>query len=295
MKPRMNSCVLFASAMLPILCGLSMPAEAQRGAPAADSAKKAPPPPRLPNGRVDFTGVWYVGAQQLDARASRRGLKFDPGTQEAPSFQPWVFEKRKLMGKTGEISLSVECHPLGAVRMFETGGYPLQLISSADGKKVVLLTEMQTTYRIIHTDRSSVRKDGGPFYNGNAVGHWEGDTLVADVTDLDWHVWLPGARAWFPSDVMRLTERLQRPDLNTFIYQVTIEDPKVLTKPWTSAPMKWVLGNDDHFFEYYCSNNQQYSEQDAGEPILTPSGEDERFFDQEEYERLTNQAPKASR
>ena len=57
-------------------------------------------------------------------------------------------------------------------------------------------------------------------------------------------------------------ERISRPSMNYLVYQVTIEDPKVLSKPWTSAPRVWTLGHED-LLEYYCTNNQDVDQYKA--------------------------------
>ena len=82
----------------------------------------------------------------------------------------------------------------------------------------------------------------------------------------------PTQGGWFPSDQEHIIERFTRPSKNYLIYQVAIEDPKVLTKSWTSVPRKWSL-NHGKLDEYYCTNNQevqQYQflkqEEDAKKP-----------------------------
>ncbi|HSZ21224.1 MAG TPA: hypothetical protein VK770_15625, partial [Candidatus Acidoferrum sp.] len=57
-------------------------------------------------------------------------------------------------------------------------------------------------------------------------------------------------------------ERITRPSMNYLVYQVTIEDPKVLSKPWTSAPRVWTLGHED-LLEYFCTNNQDVDQYKA--------------------------------
>jgi hypothetical protein len=72
--------------------------------------------------------------------------------------------------------------------------------------------------------------------------------------------WLPLILySWFHSDQEHVIERLGRPSMNYLVYQVTIEDPKVLTKSWTSAPRRWTLGHED-LQEYFCTNNEELGE-----------------------------------
>src|SRR4029077_10745660 len=94
-----------------------------------------------------------------------------------------------------------------------------------------------------------------PTFNGEGIAHWEGDTLVVDTIAIDDRTWNDYV-GWFHSDQEHVVERVTRPSMNYLVYQVTIEDPKVLTKPWTSAPRMWTLGHEK-LQEYYCTNNQE--------------------------------------
>jgi hypothetical protein len=64
---------------------------------------------------------------------------------------------------------------------------------------------------------------------------------------------------WFHSDELHVIERYSRPSMNYLIVQITVDDPKVLTKPWTSAPRRWTLAND-RINEFYCTNNHELEE-----------------------------------
>ena len=79
--------------------------------------------------------------------------------------------------------------------------------------------------------------------------------------------------AWFHSDQEHIVERFTRPSKNYLTYQVTIEDPTVLEKPWTSAPRTWSLSQDpnDTWEEYFCTHNEEPEEyKKLGSPKLGP-------------------------
>ena len=78
----------------------------------------------------------------------------------------------------------------------------------------------------------SIATDANPSYYGDAVGHWDGDTLVVETTNFVEDTWF-GEEGYFHSDAMRVIERLWRVGEN-LAYQVTVDDPKVLTQPWTN-------------------------------------------------------------
>src|SRR6202023_2625856 len=90
------------------------------------------------------------------------------------------------------------------------------------------------------------------------VGRWEGDTLVVDGISFDERTFIQ-PNGWFHSDQLHVVERYTRPSINYLIVQITVEDPKVLTKPWTSAPRRWTLGHED-LQEYFCTNNEETQE-----------------------------------
>src|SRR6266516_4530552 len=97
-------------------------------------------------------------------------------------------------------------------------------------------------YRVIPTDGRAHRKDSNPSYYGDSVGHWEADTLVIESTNFVESTWF-GEEGYFHSDAMRVTERFWRVGEN-LAYQVTVDDPKVLTAPWT-LPVRAVKPTND--------------------------------------------------
>src|SRR4029077_3141886 len=86
-------------------------------------------------------------------------------------------------------------------------------------------------YRIIPTDGRAHKKDGNPSYYGDSVAKWDGKMLVVDVVNFVEDTWF-GEDGYFHSDAMHVTERFWRDGAN-LVYQVTVDDPKVLTAPWT--------------------------------------------------------------
>ena len=87
------------------------------------------------------------------------------------------------------------------------------------------------TYRVIPTDGRPSIGQSAKFFFGNSRGHWEGDTLVVEVTNLNGKTWFDSAGNYF-SENTRLVERLRLVDANTIDYEVTIEDPTIYTRPW---------------------------------------------------------------
>lgn len=299
MKRLLGDFLVGTTAILAGLLMLSLPSSAQTRTPAsaADSAKKGaasvaePPTPRMPGGHPDLSGVYFPGPQdpdnyKLGAEINGANRKF-PREFEKPSFQPWVLEKAKLMGNLEQADPEIGCAPPGGPGFFYKGNYAIKMIQHP--KELVILSEIFTTYRIIYTDGRQHPKpdDLYPQFMGDAIGHWEGDTLVVDTIGVDTHTWVAGllSRPFFASDIAHYRETFRRPNFNHFLYQFTLDDPKVLTKPFTSPVATYSWSSHKPITEYYCTNNL---DEESLYPKIprTANGADERYFDEQEYEQM---------
>ncbi len=220
---------------------------------------KGGPTPRTADGHPDFSGVWFHGlvGKAVEGRLPMSLREFDPREEEPPSFQPWALAKVKMSDVQVELGrASVNCLPRGVPGMFLINPYPIQLVQTPG--QLVQLDELNNNWRVIPVDGHPHTKDADPTFNGEGIGHWEGDTLVIDVTAIDERTW-NNFTGWFHSDQEHVIERISRPDLNHLDYQVTVEDPKVLTKPWTSSVRRWSLGHEP-LLEYYCTHNEEVNQ-----------------------------------
>jgi hypothetical protein len=113
---------------------------------------------------------------------------------------------------------------------------------------------------VVHTDGRAHKPadEQEPLYNGDETAKWDGDTLVIDSISLDERTWM-NANGWFHSDQAHVIERLRRPSKNYMEYQYTVEDPKVLTKPWTSLWDTYTLGSED-LIENFCTDNENINQ-----------------------------------
>jgi hypothetical protein len=267
MKRRLGSYRISAAALLVFMGMAAMPAGSQEGqegkAPESGTAKSKPQgapkgglAPRTADGHPDLSGVWFPGTAGgfTFNTALRRQFNAKETPEEPPPFQPWAAAKIKAMTATDyELGrASVNCLPRGVPGMVLIDPYPFQLVQTPG--LFIQLDELNNNWRVVHTDGRAHNPEPDPQFNGDEVGHWEGDTLVIDVIGLDERTW-NNFTGWFHSDQEHVIERISRPSMNYLVYQVTIEDPKVLTKPWTSAPRVWTLGHED-LLEYFCTNNQ---------------------------------------
>jgi hypothetical protein len=162
------------------------------------------------------------------AKAPVKGaLPSTPAPSYKAEFQAKVKDLIDHESKTDEVFY---CGKPGIPRI----GPPRKIVQTA-GEVIFFYEDISgDPYRIIPTDGRPHRADADPTYYGDSVAHWAGDTLVVDVTNFVETTWF-GEEGYFHSDAMHVTERLWK-DGENLIYQVTVDDPKVLTAPWTMAP-----------------------------------------------------------
>jgi len=129
---------------------------------------------------------------------------------------------------------------------------------------VVMLTETYHGFQIIPTDGRKHRDDVPPSYRGDAVAHWDGDTLVVDKTNFSDTNWISAeGRVSFHSDALHIIERYRRVDANTLEIEAVIEDPKVLTGPWNVPKQTLQLAPFDQIMDLPCSGIETQSLMDA--------------------------------
>src|SRR5215208_4890174 len=198
------------------------------------------PAPRSADGHPDLTGRYYPnqagrmiqGAYRIDQSITRQ---FDPAKtpQENPVFRPETIEKYQFPTPYGS------CAPGGTPTSITTQATehgPLEIIQLPG--KVWLLTEFPQTIRYVPTDGRPHSKDPDVTFNGESVGHWEGDNLVVDTIGIDERMrnisvgQRGDANAWTHSAQERVIERFTRTSQNYLTYQVTVIDPVVLEKPF---------------------------------------------------------------
>jgi hypothetical protein len=117
------------------------------------------------------------------------------------------------------------------------------------------LHEFNASYRQIFFDGRKLPADMLPAWSGYSVAHWEADTLVVESAGYRDDSWLDTAGNFF-SNAARVTERIRRPSFGSLDIDVTIDDPKVFTKPWTAAlHMRPLL--DTEMIDFMCQENNK--------------------------------------
>jgi hypothetical protein len=226
------------------------------------------PTPRMSDGHPDLSGRYYPnGTGRMVGQYTPGGVDadaaglYDPRKtpQEPPAFRPETKSKYQFPTPYGT------CAPGGTPTSITTQATehgPIELVQRPG--VLWILTEFPQTIRWIPTDGRPHSEDPDVSFNGESVGHWEGDTLVVDTVSIDTRmrnisVGIPGdAAAWTHSEQEHVIERFSRPSKNFLQYQVTVEDPVVLEKPFVSVMHRWSLaqGKDDNWTEYLCTANE---------------------------------------
>ena len=142
------------------------------------------------------------------------------------------------------------CLPLGIPRISIVGLFPLQIVQTPS--QIIILHEYMSVFRVIPLDAKHP-DDVVPGYMGESVGHWDGDTLVVDTIGFNDKTWLTSTGT-FHSDALHVTERYTRVDKDQINYDVTMEDPNVLTEPWT-INTTLMLREGTRLREYVCAEN----------------------------------------
>jgi hypothetical protein len=199
---------------------------------AADPAKF--PVPRTGwDGKPDFSGVYWP-----DANIARPPVPLESLYRpEAREYREGGGAAQGLIDWRGIDTPNYHCWPPSPVNGSMAG--TVQLVS-APGYMLVI-NEGLGTFRIIPIVGENEQRPSEPrtpSFLGSSIGHWEGDTLVVEVTNFNGKPWLGPARppSQLPqtsSDALRIVERWTRPDSKIFEYRVTVEDQKMLTAPWT--------------------------------------------------------------
>jgi hypothetical protein len=120
---------------------------------------------------------------------------------------------------------------------------------------VIFLTERNASYRQIFTDGRPLPEDPSPAWNGYSTGHWDGDTLVVETTGFLDGQWLD--RSGSPlTTAARMTEKFRRVNYGTLNVELTVDDPKAYSKPWT-LQLTQGLVLDTELLDYICLENEK--------------------------------------
>ena len=272
------------------------PKVAERGVPrdAKGSVLMEAPAPRTPDGKPDFSGVW-MRAESGPPRQGGPGIggaggnaffrgPIEPPTERFPfdpsgppvanfaeaggnipgglPFTPWAADLKKARtASNAKDNPDANCLPMGFLQ-FHLQPQPRMITQTAK----LLLIEYEANYGIrhIYLDGRQLPPQGDPqpWWYGYSVGHWEGDTLVVETNNLrgaedsPFDGWLDVNGSPY-SQQAKFTERIRRPTFGHLQIDLTVDDPKSYTRPWT-VRVDQRLFPDQEMIEAICNENQQF-------------------------------------
>lgn len=264
-KPFFASLMTATLALAPLV---SVPAAGQTEAGQAPQiARPGGPVPRTPDGKPDMQGFWQArpqGAPNMNEGIEEhppsfqnpggRSVIVDPPDGRIP-YQPWALAERDLrrLPQSSYDDPELHCFLAGVPRQMYLNIH--QILQTPTTFQI--LYEFTHAYRTIPLDGRPHLPSGIRLWEGDSVGHWEGDTLVVDTTNNNGRSWLEQTGN-FMSDAAHQIERFAMTDSNTIDYQVTIIDPKLLTRPFTMAfPLARVATGNFQLLEYACHEGNQ--------------------------------------
>jgi hypothetical protein len=214
---------------------------------AGGSSTLTGPAPRLTDGRPDLSGIWEPANRYVT------NLAADLRPEDVP-FQPWaksLYDERQT-GSHSREDPPAHCLPQGVPRI-NAAPAPWKIVQSPGF--IVILYEAFNLWRQIFFDGRELARDVNPTWLGYSTGQWDGETLVVDTRGFNGKLWLD--QLGKPStDALHVTERFHRKDFGHMDLQITIDDPKAYTRPWTvTEPVRLVT--DTELLEFICGENNR--------------------------------------
>lgn len=235
-------------------------------------------PPRLANGRPDLSGVWMTaepacvvrGVMPLSelvkllprsrtcppttASFSRQSIHMGIDIPGGLPYQPWL--AALVDQRTANQSIDdphIRCLPDLFVRAYGLPHY-LKFVQTPD--LLVMLNEYNGVYRQVFTDGRPLPEDPNPSWQGYSTATWSGDTLVIDSTGFRDDLWIDWGGSMITS-AAKVRERIRRPDFGHLEIEVTVDDPKAYTKPWT-VTLRQQFAPDTELIDEICAEGERF-------------------------------------
>ena len=227
------------------------------------------PPPRLADGKPDFSGIWQPARKLpctpqvstfvecgLEIGGSPLALNIGADLPGGLPYQPWAAALVKQ--RTADDSKDdphARCLPDNPPRPY---GLPHMTRAVHTPRLLVQLNEVNAMYRQIPIDGRPLPVDPNPSWNGYSTAAWEGDTLVVRTAGFRDGLWLDMAGSPM-TDKATMTERIRRPTYGRLDVQITIDDPKAYTRAWT-VEMPQAITLDTELIDEICLENEKSSQ-----------------------------------
>ena len=222
-------------------------------------------PPRLADGKPDFSGIWITGnplcpestSESLvcgvELPMSREGINMGVSLPGGLPYQPWVAALvKERTANNAKDDPHVRCLPDTFLRAY---GLPHLLKFVHTPGLLVMLNEMNAGYRQVFTDGRPLPEDPVPSWQGYSSAAWSGDTLVVNSIGFRDDLWID----WNGSvltEAAKVQERIRRPGYGQLEIEVTVDDPKAYTRPWT-VTLRQRIALDTELVDEICLENEQ--------------------------------------
>src|SRR5215471_10569616 len=290
LNPMQRSCIVTIGFFVAVNPGQPMAAQwihiPTPGVPhkADGSVNMAGPTPQLADGKPDFSVIWMTGetnirrGETLSSPTTAPGprTKEDPVTEKPGDqtritasrqmanigvdlpgglpYQPWqlpiVKERTANLAKDDP---HIKCFPDNFIRAY---GMPHLLKFVHSPGLLVVLNELNAGYRQVFTDARPLPVDPNPTWQGYSTAKWSGDTLVIDSVGLRDDTWIDWSGSVL-TEAAKVREEIRRPDFGHLEIQVTVDDPKAYTKPWT-VTLKQRIVVDTELIDEICLENEKF-------------------------------------
>jgi hypothetical protein len=234
--------------------------------------------PRLANGRPDLSGVWMTAEPACVIRGVlplSELIKLLPPSRQCPPrtasfsrqsvnlgidmpgglpYQPWL--AALVDTRTANQSIDdphIRCLPDLFVRAYGLPHY-LKFVQTPD--LLVMLNEYNGIYRQVFTDGRPLPEDPNPSWQGYSTATWSGDALVIDSIGFRDDLWIDWAGSMITS-AAKVRERIRRPDFGHLEIEVTVDDPRAYTKPWT-VTLRQQFAPDTELIDEICAEGERF-------------------------------------
>jgi hypothetical protein len=238
------------------------------------------PAPRTAEGKTDFSGIWirFDDPEPNGTAPGRpplvKGGDAGAGFKEGLPFRPWAAElQKKRASESGLNDPDGLCLPQGPLQ-YHIDPQPMKIVQTP--RQIIYMSESNYGLRNIYMDGRSLPPQGTvqPYWHGYSIGRWDGDALVVESNNFHGvdpdnirGVGLPDSflgAGWLDhrgspyTEAMKLTERFRRVNFGLLEIELTVDDPKAYTKPFTVRVAQRIVADGSEMIEFICHENQTF-------------------------------------
>jgi hypothetical protein len=238
------------------------------------------PAPRLPDGKPDLSGLWHTSRKNpcnpasfiecgLEIGGSPLALDLGTDLPGGLPYQPVAAELAKQRAASNsKDDPHVRCLPDNPPRPW---AMPHMTKAIHTPKLLVLLYEVNAMYRQVFIDGRPLPDDPTPGWNGYSTARWEGDTLVIETAGFRDNMWIDMKGSPI-SDAAKMTERLRRPNYGTLEVELTVDDARNYTRPWTVKFTQTIQLDTELIDEFCLENEKSWQRMQTGEVPKSQGG-----------------------